>query len=394
MAKLTLAELEALDNNPNVPAKTPPAPPPPDPVKLVDPPTPPAPPIKTGTGEPAPANIEEARQKQVAEAETARLATEAANIAAGKNADGTEKTQAQKDADAAVLKTEEEEEEQDLAVWAEVDKLWGEPITVVYKNEAGEDIHPNDPQGIFLREKAILAKGAEEFETYIQKTDPRSYAYMLHRQAGGTDEEFFAKKTVTLPVYEEFQSSVDLRTRVYADSLRVKGLDESSIKLLVDAAVKDKKLEALSDLAYKSTEKAQQDEIKKLNDSNAKQQQQYQQQVAALSKTLTEEMNSGMKIIIPEAKKQEFSKFVRDHLQEDGGQFFFAQPIDQRSLPKLLDAMYFLFAGGNLQDLVTRQAQTATVVRLRRNVDKSKQTPTGGAGSGSDKPRKMTLGEL
>jgi hydroxypyruvate isomerase len=102
-------------------------------------------------------------------------------------------------------------------------------------------------------------------------------------------------------------------------------------------------------------------------------------------------MTGGMKIVIPEAKKAEFDTYVRDHLQNDGQQFFVVHPIDQKNLPRLLDAMYFQFVNGNLSDLVQRNAQTQNVNRLRRHVQQNNTPPKSGELPTS---RKKTLGEL
>lgn len=389
---LSLAELDALD-------KTPANPPPPPP------------PIRPGDGNDNLPNLEAERHRQAKEQEAAniaagknadgsektpadpaqkaveQLAEEQRNIAAGKNADGSEKTAEQ-------LKEEEESaaaEEDELALWEDVDKLWGETLEVKYKDTTGADVHPNTPEGIFLRDKAIEARAINRFEEFMQKRDPRSYEYILHRQAGGTDEDFFARKTVTLPAYEEFQNSVDLKSRVVSESLRIKGVPENVIKLTIDDAIKNKTLDPLAEGAYKEVQTAQQKEINRLNAETAAENQRFERNYQILDKSLKEEMSSGMKIVIPEAKRAAFDTYVREHLQNDGQQFFIVNPIDQKNLPRLLDAMYFQFANGNLADLVQRNAQTQNVKRLQRHVQQNNTPPKSGELPAN---RKKTLGEL
>ena len=404
MPNLSLAELEALDKAPKN-----------------DPP-PPKPPITGGDGNKKAADLQDEINKQknadnsdpnkggggsnddpnkqpnpdeTAEQKAARELQEA-NVAKGLNPDGSAKTPEQVAEEERVRKEEEELDAQDRAVWTEVDKLWGAPLEIKYEDPQGNPIHPNDPQGIFLRERAVADRAVEQFDAYLAEKDPRSYAYMLHRQAGGRDEDFFAQKTVTLPAYEVFKDSVDLRRNVYADSLRIKGIDEDQVKVLVDDAIAKKKLEALSDQAYKDVDKAQKDQVQALARQTQQQAEQFQRSVAALTKNINEEMSSGMRIVIPEAKKGEFGQFVRQHIVEDGeGGFAIMAPIDQKNLSSLLDMLYYYFGKGNLQELVTRQAQTQNVNRLRTSVDRSRKTPNPTSGSdGQNTRQKKTLGEL
>lgn len=382
---LSLAELEELEKK-----------------KTQDPP-PPLPPIKAGDGTPTPADLEAARQKQERDAEEQRrqqaktpeqLAEEQkqAHLDAGRNADGSEKTAEQKEADAKAAKELEEAEQDELALWQDVDKMWGAPLEVVYKNPEGQDIHPNTPEGIFAREKAVEKRAIERMDSFLETRDPRSYAYMLHRQAGGSDEDFFAQKTVTLPEYEKFKESVDLKTRVVTESLRLKGVPDNIIKLTIEDAVKNNTLDPLAEKEYRETEKREKDEITRLSNAQKQDQEVFSRSVQALDRSLEEEMASGMRVIVPDAKKVDFAKFVRERIEWDGARFVIAQPIEIKSLPRQLDALYFQFAQGNLSELVMRQAQTQNVKRLQRHVDKSKDGSPSDKGGGGR--QKMTLGEI
>lgn len=374
----------------------------PDPDKQQAPP--PIPPITGGDGSKTPADLEAERQKQEKEAEQQRQQAqktpteiqaelEAKNIADGKNADGTTKTPEQLEADKKAEELAAVAEDNDLALWEDVDKMWGTPLEIEYKTPDGAEVHPNSPEGIFIREQAIANRAVNQFDEYLAKTDPRSYAYMLHRRAGGADEDFLARKTVTLPAYEEFKESVDLKTKVVSDSLRLKGVPENVIKLTIDDAIKNKTLDSMADKEYKDREKAEKDELTRLSNESTQRDQIYDRSVKALEKALVEEMGTGMRVIVPETKKAAFNTFVRERIQHDGNAFFFAQPIDVKSLPKILDALYFQFAGGNLQELVTRQAQTQNVNRLKRHVDQTKNQAPDRSGDGGGR-KKMTLGEL
>src|SRR5882757_2654448 len=281
--------------------------------------------IKPGDGNaPSAADLEAARQKK--EADDAAAALEAAKKPAG-------------DAPAA------EEPEEEGSVWDDVDALRGEPLEVEWKDDQGAipEEERDTPRGILARERTLEARAVERFEQTLMKTDPRGYQYLLHREAGGTDEEFFAKKTITLPDYDRFKESVDLQVKVYADSLRNAGLSEKSIKHETDRAVKDKEIFELSDAAYNKQKTDEEKDIVRLNLQLENDRVQYERNVQGLKKAIeTQIASKDMGIIVPDAKRIDFLNFVYQRVQRDEqtGAFLFAQVIDQKQLPRQLEALY------------------------------------------------------
>jgi len=325
------------------------------------------------------ADLEAARQQQVdADAAKAEADAAAAKAAADANKGG--------DAD----------EEPEGTIWDEVDALRGEKLEVKWEDEQG--VIPEEewdtPRGVIARERALESRAIQRFEESIMERDPRGYQYLLHREAGGTDEDFFAKKTITLPAYDTFKENVDLQVSVYAASLRNAGVGEKQIKQLTETAVKDKEIFELADAAYKKQEADETRSIQELNAQLERDKQQYERNVQSLNKTLTEYVASkDMAIVVPEAKREEFLNFVRRNIQYDQGtgRFLFAQPIDVKQLPRQLEALFLQFSGGNINGLVVREAQSANTRRLRRSIERSKEVQRTQADT--SRTRK-TLGEL
>lgn len=274
--------------------------------------------------------------------------------------------------------TKEEDDEPEGSIWDDVDALRGEKIDFKWEDEQGAipEAEWDTPRGILARERAVEERAVVRFEETLMAEDPRGYEYLLHRKAGGTDEDFFAKKTVTLPDYERFKESVDLRVKVYADSLRAAGLAEKSIKHETDRAVKDKEIDELSEAAYKKQESDQQAAIKGLNQRLEQDRVYYERSVVGLRKALADQVASkDMMIVVPEAKRQEFLNFTQQHIQYDEGSrtFMFVQPIDPKTLPRQLEAMFLQFSGGDLGGLIQREAKSDNARRLRRKVDSAKE---------------------
>lgn len=340
--------------------------------------------IKTGTGdEPSAADLEAARQRQALEDENARKAQQQQD-------DPNKPPIVDKTGDDAT------NDEPEGSVWDDVDALRGERLEFDWRDAQGviPEEDRDTPRGILAREKALEGRAVERFEETLMEEDPRGYQYLLHRKAGGTDEDFFAKKTITLPDYERFKESVDLQTKVYGDSLRNAGVGEKQIKQLVDAAVKDKEIFEYADAAYRKQEQDEANSIKALNQQLEQERQQYDRNVQSLKKVLVDQVASkDMTIIVPEAKRAEFMEYVLSRVQYDQSNrtFLFAQPIDPKLLPRQLEAMFLQFTGGDLGGLVRREAQTDSARRLRRSLDRSKTTLKSQADT---VVMKKTLGEL
>lgn len=361
------------------------------------PPVPPTP-IVAGDGTPKPADLSAEQIKAAADAEAAKLtetqeAAAAQRLADLKAKDPTTLT-AEEKAELDIENTPADEDEGSF--WDAVDQLRGEKIDIDWSkhvDSAGTPVDPESPEGVLIREKAIAAKAVKEWDAHLEQNDPRSYAYFLHRQAGGTDEDFFAMKTVSLPDYETFTNSVDLQSKVYRDALVRKGVGEKQAQMIVDLAIKDKELFTLADKEYKDYKTAEKNELDTLTAQLAEDEKVQAQKVQALETLLTNEINtnSTMKFIVPDTKKAEFTQYVTGKIQTAEGKFFAVQEITEKALPRLLEALYLQFANGEISGLVQRAAKTQNVRRLKLAVDKSKGTIKDQSQGAGGKP---TLGEL
>jgi hypothetical protein len=96
--------------------------------------------------------------------------------------------------------------------FGEMEKLSG----VKYEIEYPEGVNPLSPEGFVHRDKLVRNKAVDDYEAFLKETDPRSYAYMLHRQSGKPDEEFFGEhKGFILPTTEQLAESIDVQRNVY-----------------------------------------------------------------------------------------------------------------------------------------------------------------------------------
>jgi hypothetical protein len=266
-------------------------------------------------------------------------------------------------------------EEEASAFYEAVTAITGESYQVEYG-----DIDPISAEGVALRDKAVKEAGMSEFENHLKETLPKAYAYFLHLQSGGGDDEFFQRTTPTLPTRVEFEADTDKQAATVLKDLTDKGVDRDIAQATVDKFIKDNVLKDKALKVYDSTLEAQQKHLSDIDAFNKKKQEEFNASVNNLLSSVDTAIKNDMKLLIPETKQPEFAKFVQEHIRFDDGKFFFAQEIGN-DLPKLLEQLYFKYNNGDLKSLVEKQARSITTQRLRTAVNKDKKTQNN-AGSG------------
>jgi hypothetical protein len=262
--------------------------------------------------------------------------------------------------------TDSEPDGDDAPYYDAVDALWGTPLDVDYG-----DIEPETPEGSFIREKAIAKRAVDSFEEYIKESDPRAYAYMLHRRNGGSDEEFLSTAKEDLPDLERLQESVDLQTRVYTRWLIEKGAGEDEANAVVQAAAKNGKLVERAEVAWNSWKQQEANYLKDIQDKNNEDEVTFRRSVAEFSESLKKAItNPEGNLQIPEAKKAEFMQHMKSLVKYDPETkvFSIVQEIDPKNLGKLIDKEFLGFTKGGLKDLVEKQAGVQVVKRLKAKV--------------------------
>ena len=350
---------------------------------------------------PAPLDDEAAKQAEAAAAKAAQEAAEKeqydAFVKEATNEDGTLKPGYIQDQDGKIVedpdyKPDENDDDDpnngddgsadDIKFWEAVNKLHGVDIPVEYP----DGVDSLSPEGVPHRDKHLMALGVKSYVENLKTEDPRLFAYMLHRQSGGTDEEFFSTKSFTLPSYTEFSDNKDMQMSVYKHHLISKGLDEETAAIVVDKALKEEKLFDKADAAYKEIQKQDADVLKEFENRNKEQQQRYKTAVDKTSQTLHTLVKEGknLNIIIPDAEKDAFQKFIFDSMQYDPetNSIILVQPFGENA-EKLVESMYLLYKKGDLKAIIERKAKTNSTLRLGEKMRKANKT------GGEPEPRKV-----
>jgi len=316
----------------------------------------------------------------------------------GVNEDGTLQAGYFKSPDGTVAKDpnyvapEATEEEQAVEFIAAVEAITG----IKYEIEYPAGVLPTDPQGVAHRENFIREKAMEDFDNYLSTSDPRSYAYLMHRRAGGNDEDFFGdSRGFQLPSTEELAASADVQASLYKEELMmINQLDPTTAQLIVDAAIKDNTLKDKATLSWNKLDKAQKDQLEELKAAKTDEEKVFRDSLNVLNNSINTTIKSEMGFVVPEAMQPAFQKFVIDNLRYENGKFFVVQPFGTEGIKTAMEALFFQFQKGDLQKIVTKQAKTEAAHRLRLKLKDSKAAPGSGTGDGNVNTKNLPLSSI
>lgn len=248
---------------------------------------------------------------------------------------------------------------------------------------------PLSPEGLAYRDKRRDTITMQKIDEYMRTKNPKGYAYYLHSDARLPDEDFFKSTASVLPEYELFKGNVDLHKQVLTDGYRSKGVPEAAINVIIDQAVKDGTLFTLSDAEYKAQQKAITDQLADLERRTKADEELFTQSLNKIENSIDDIIlkDKTPSLVIPPDKKSEFSGYVKSLMgyNDQTKEFMFTHKIaDQTKLPQILEALYFQFVNGNLNNLVRRQAATQVARKLGQKVIAAKTSGQGGKETGKE----------
>lgn len=262
--------------------------------------------------------------------------------------------------------------------FGEMEKLSG----VKYEIEYPEGVNPLSPEGFVHRDKVVRSKALDDYEAYLKETDPRSYAYMLHRQAGKPDEEFFGEhKGFILPTAEQLTESVDVQRNVYKHSLVASGRDPEEADALVEVAIKNGKLKERSEAAFKRLDDANKADLAKIEQVAAQQAKQRQETETSTRAVIQQSIANMENFVVPETERPALEKFIWDKLRmTDDGKILIVQELDPKEAIKIVEGQLFQYMKGDLSGVVNKKAGTIASQRLsKKNIGALKTPSNNGA---------------
>lgn len=290
------------------------------------------------------------------------------------------------------LAGEGDDEPDPMLFFEEVEKITGRKIEVEYP----DGVTPDSPQGIAVRENVIREQSFLEYDQFLATQDSRAYAYMLHRQAGGSDKDFFDKDnpSFVLPTREELKTSAEMQQAIYKADLKSKGLEDDLIADAVAKAIKENKLLDKAEASFTKMEKADKDRLLKLQTSQQEEQELYQKHVKGATSAIVHAIDNSIGFIIPDTQKAAFQNHVLETLRYDNGQFYTAQLVNDKNLKEVIEALFFQYSKGDLSKIVMKQVQTKAAQSLRLKLGKGSAGPQDKGEGADNKKGFVPLGSL
>lgn len=269
----------------------------------------------------------------------------------------------------------EEDSDDPLVFYSEVEKLRGDGFKFTFP----EGVAPDSPQGVHHAIKVSNEHAVEKWEETLMREDPRGYAYLLHRNKGGTDEEFFSTKTEVLPEWDVLKNSVDLQQAFYRRVLSRREIEPDQIDSIIKDAIEKNKLTGLVEKEYNRTKKQDEDQLKEMLRISKENQDREDALINRMSVTLQEKIlqNKGLGITIPDARRAEFLQYFSSLIHLDAsGRFFLNQELTTDNLNSIIEALYYHKVGGNLSEIIKNKANEQNTKRLKLNMQKDKTKVT------------------
>jgi len=275
---------------------------------------------------------------------------------------------------------EEEESDEELAeankFFEEVESMTGVEVEVEYP----EGVDPLGPEGIAIREKALVENVMADQLAYLKQNFPRSFKMLEHEAAGGSVEDLLKTSAgVDYSKIELKEDNPEQAKKILMDYYtKDKGLSEKKAQLAVED---DEDSEGgVYDAAKKILEskiKAQKEsEERVIKEQKEKSRRQKQQDLAftGVVRQFTEGGKVG-KFEIPKGERDEFFAYALSNIHRvpDGNGYMVAIPLAQNNLEEALQQLYFGFKGGDLNAVVERRATTESAKRLRVRAKKESQ---------------------
>jgi hypothetical protein len=268
------------------------------------------------------------------------------------------------------------DENEEGTLWDDVNELRGRDIAF----DLPEGIEPDTPEAIIHFESVIRTEERTAVIEELKTNDPKAYAYLLHRQRGGSDDEFFGKSTGTvLPNENELLQSIDLQKGIYKSSLIEKGIDEETANLVVDKAVTDKtigdKSKAIYDQRKAAESKLAEDLVESTRQASEANDKLGKSLVTDSRKLVTE---NSLSFRIPEEEKGKFLDFFAENVVVTDGKAYVALELDQQNLTtkQALEQMYLLYRKGDISKVLVNGATNKQVGRFKRKAQAAGVSPS------------------
>lgn len=271
-----------------------------------------------------------------------------------------------------------EDEGDEETIWDMANKITGSELVVDF----GET-DPETPEGVAIWEAAVRKEQSDLTFDFIKENFPKASRALDYEMNGGNIEDMFVPGEPDFAEVKIEDDNADQQKAFLSQYYKWKNIPDARANKMIEIAEDEGNLaaEAKSALEERKTEQkgridnAQADakaREKTLKDSDAK--------ISAEVGTL---VNKGHlnNFTVPQKERKEFNNFLLSHMQRDGqGGHLIVIPVDPAKLSDQAQMLYFGFKGGNLGDIIQREAETKTTRKFKSRAAKIDKE-TGESGS-------------
>jgi len=281
-------------------------------------------------------------------------------------------------------------DENPLDFFKAVESITGIEVPVEYG-----DVDPVSPQGVALREQRLMDLSAQKFEDYLKTTFPDAFAFFLHRQMGGTKEEFFQESIPTVPEKNTFEQSAEMQANMVRLALLERGVPEEVADATIESYIKSDTLTEKALQLYDEYEKAQANQLKNIQRIQNEQKAKFDLEVKNTMDIIDTAVDqNAIKFVVPDAKKPEFKNYVKEMIRYSDGQFYIAQPLLAENTNKVLEALFLQFSGNSLKDIIEKESRTLTAQKLKLRAQKDSNTQKGSGANAKPAQQFLTLSDI
>lgn len=285
----------------------------------------------------------------------------------------------------------EEEIQEPVAFYKDVEQITGIELNVDYG-----DVDPLTPKGVAMREKALLDFAINKFEAHLEETNPKAYAYFLHKQRGGDDADFFRHIVNNeLPSLDILRADVDMQVSLVIKDLVNKGVDSDIAETTAQKYVANNSITEKAEAIYNALQEAEMQKIEQIK----QEEQQAQQQLELKTKEVNEALfhiidKNHLSIVIPESTKGDFYQYVANNVHYDGEKFYIASELTPDNIKEIMESQFYQYKKGDLKSIVKNEVLAKTTYKLKSTIKKAQNAEKGGANVTNTNKDNISLQEI